>query len=84
VEGLGEKPSSSASFFFSLLICDIKNLANFPKKQESKKNLPNFGRKIYKFCWKNSALYLYAPSFIGHFLLVLPSACFAATTTLSL
>jgi len=25
-----------------------------------------------------------APSFIGHFLLVLPSACFTTTTTLSL
>jgi hypothetical protein len=62
VEGLGEKPSSSASGFSFLLflICDIKNSANFSQKtgklvkltQEKTKLSQIFGQKIYKTCWR--------------------------------
>jgi hypothetical protein len=63
VEGLGEKPSSSASVFFSslLIICDIKNLANLSQKtgklvkftQEKTKLSQIFAQKRYKFVGKS-------------------------------
>jgi hypothetical protein len=67
VEGLGEKPSSSASVFFSLPSnFVIKILANSSPKtgklvkftQGKKKNSQIFRQKRYKICWKISALYL--------------------------
>jgi hypothetical protein len=68
VEGLGEKPSSSASVFFFLpLICDIKNLTNSSQKTgklvkltQGKKNFPKFlVKKDSKFVVGKSLLYTY-------------------------
>jgi len=65
VEGLGEKPSSSASvFFFFLLICDIKSLTNSSQKTGKLVKLTQGKKKVSQILVKEDSKFVVGKSLL--------------------